>query len=145
VTPLPLILDSAGLDALTSGRPSSLLRAYLAEASRRGREVVCPTLVCAEIARGRARTRALESAVHRHEKAAGELPAVRLVDTDFAMARQVGAILDAAHSGSEDVVDAHVVAVALPHGGGLVLTSDPDDILRLAEAVPAVRLRVARI
>lgn len=106
---------------------------------------MCPTLVCAEIAQGRARTRALESAVQRHEKAAGELPAVRLVDTDVAMARQVGAILDAAHAGREDVVDAHVVAVALPHGGGLVLTGDPDDILRLAEAAPAVRLRVARI
>jgi hypothetical protein len=48
----------------------------------------------------------------------------------------------ASRSGSERIVDAHVVAVCLPAGGGLVVTSDPDDIAALAAAVPAVRVRV---
>jgi hypothetical protein len=38
------------------------------------------------------------------------------------------------------MVDAHCVAVAAMHGGGIVVTADPDDIERLASAVPAVRV-----
>lgn len=142
---LPLVLDAAGLDALAGPRPPDGLRALLAEAHRRGREVLAPTLVCAEVARGRARTRAVESAVARHDKARSERPALRLVDTDFTLARQVGAILEATGSGSERMVDAHVVAVCLPAGGGLVVTSDPDDIAALAAAAPAARIRTTRL
>lgn len=144
MTGSPLVLDAAGLDAMASTRPPDLLRALLAEAHRRGREVVAPTLACTEVARGHARTRALEAAVARHHRARGERPPVRLVDTDFDLARRVGAVLHAAGRGSERVVDAHVVAVCAPHGGGLVVTSDPDDILELAAAVPAARIRVVR-
>lgn len=139
---LPLVLDAAGLGALASAQPPETLRALLAEASRRSREVIAPTLVCAEVARGLSRTRALEAAVSRHRRERGERPALRLVDTDFALARQVGAILQAA--GSDRVVDAHVVAVCVPAGGGLVVTSDPDDIAGLAAAVPAARIRTTR-
>lgn len=135
------MLDAAGLDALAHQRPPDRMRALLAEALRRGREVLAPTVVCAEVARGRDRTRALEAAVSRHRRAAGERPLVRLIDTDFDLARRVGAILDATGSGSERVVDAHVVAVCVPSGGGLVVTSDPHDIVELADAVPAVRVR----
>jgi predicted nucleic acid-binding protein len=141
VSDAPLVLDSAGLAELAASRPSDGFRGLLAEALRRGREVITPTLVCSEIARGRARTRALEAAVSRHHQASGERPAVRLVDTDFALARQVGAILDSSNAGSDHIVDAHVVAVCLPAGAGLVVTDDPDDIDRLAGAVPAVRIR----
>ena len=38
------------------------------------------------------------------------------------------------------MVDAHVVAVCALHDGGVVVTSDPDDIERLAHSVPAVRI-----
>jgi predicted nucleic acid-binding protein len=145
VNGLPLVLDAAGLDGLSSEPPPPILRALLAEARRREREVLAATLACAEVARGRARTRALESAVARHDAARGERPALRLVDTDFALARQVGAILEATGSGSERIVDAHAVALCVPPGGGLVATSDPDDILGLAVAVPAVRVRTVRV
>jgi hypothetical protein len=64
-----------------------------------------------------------------------------LVNTDFHLARQVGAILDQTRSGTEHIVDAHVVAVCIPSGGGLVVTADPDDIAELAAAVPAARIR----
>ncbi len=137
----PLVLDAAGLDALAGERPPDLLRALLAEALRRGRDVLCPAIVCAEVARGAARTRAVEAAVARHDRRRAERPAVRLVDTDFALARQVGAILEATGHGSDRVVDAHVVAVCVPAGGGLVVTSDPGDITELASAVPAARVR----
>ena len=88
MTSAPLVLDAAGLDGSRRERPPELLRALLAEALRRGREVITPTVVCAEVARGRARTRALEAAVSRHDATRAERPPLRLVDTDFALARQ---------------------------------------------------------
>ncbi len=137
--PVPLVLDSAGLTEFAAPRPSDRLRALLAEALRRGREVITPTLVCAEVARGRHRTRALEAAVTRYDPRRPERPPLRLIDTDFAVARQVGSLLHASRSGSERIVDAHVVAVCLPDGG-LVVTSDPHDIDALAAAAPAARI-----
>ena len=47
-------------------------------------------------------------------------------------AHQVGALLQAA--GSADVVDAHLIAVA-GSTGAIVLSSDPKDLTRLADAV----------
>jgi predicted nucleic acid-binding protein len=145
MTVAPLVLDAAGLEALAARRPPDSLRALLAEAYRRDREVIAPTLVCAELARGRTRTRALEAAVARHDRTRGERPPLRLIDTDFDLARQVGAILEATGSGSERVVEAHVVAVCVPVGGGLIVTSDPRDIAELAAAVPAARIRTAQL
>lgn len=136
-----MVLDSAGLDELASEAPSERFRALLAEAARRGREVLAPSLACAELARGVPRTRRLEAAVARHDAGRGERPAVRLVDTDFALAKLVGALLEAAGRGSAGIVDAHVVALCVAPGGGLVVTSDPNDMAALAEAVPAVRVR----
>lgn len=138
----PLVLDAAGLSGLAEPAPPEALRALLAEAHRRRREVLTPTVVCAEVARGRSRTRALEAAVSRHERSRGERPALRLIDTDFALAKQVGAILEAAEAGIDHLVDAHVVAVCVANGGGLVVTSDPDDIATLAATVPATRIQV---
>lgn len=48
----PLVLDAAGLEGLSAARPPEMLRALPAEAYRRGREVLAPTVVCAEVARG---------------------------------------------------------------------------------------------
>jgi predicted nucleic acid-binding protein len=143
VTP-PLVLDAAGLDALCDGVPSAPMRAMLVVAHRRSAEVVVPTIVCAELCRGAARTRAVETVLARHDQVGGERPAIARWDTDFALARQVGAILHATGSDTADIVDAHVVAVCVPAGGGVVVTSDPDDIERLAQAVPTVRITTRR-
>lgn len=142
----PLVLDSAGLDALAATLPPPALRALLHEALERDRDVLVPAVVCAEVCRGAARTRRVEAAVARHRPTRGQRPPVTLVDTDFGLARQVGAVLHGAGATSADVVDAHVVAVCARHGGGLVVTSDPDDIARLAAAVPSARIvtRTAR-
>ncbi len=137
---LPLVLDADGLDALCDPTPPGPFRALLREALDRGRDVLVPAVVCAEACRGAARTRRVESAVARHRPTRGQRPAVDVVDTDFALARQVGAILHGARAGSADLADAHVVALCARQGGGLVVTSDPDDIARLAGAVPSTRI-----
>lgn len=137
---VPLILDAAGLEQLAAERPSPRFRALLAEAARRDRDVKVAAVVCAEACRGAARTRRVEAALARHGSRPTDQPAVDVVPTDFVLARQVGAVLHAAGSGSADIVDAHCVALGVLAGGGVVATSDPDDISRLAAGVPAVRL-----
>lgn len=140
---VPVVLDSGGLDAL-AGAPSGRFRALLAEALRRDAAVAVPAVVCAEVCRGAKQTRAVEAALGRHDRSRSELPAVQVVPTDFGLARAVGAVMHAAAASSRDLVDAHCVAVCAAYGGGLVVTSDPDDVLRLASAVPAVRVTVRR-
>jgi predicted nucleic acid-binding protein len=122
MTGAPLILDADGLDALTEKTPPDRLRALLAEAWERKSDVLVPAMVCAECCRGAGRTRAVEASLARHRETRAARPAVRVVPTDF------------------DVVDAHSVAVASMHGRAVVVTADPDDILRLVSAMPAVRI-----
>lgn len=136
----PLILDADGLDALTEQPPPERLRALLSEAWERRSDVLVPALVCAECCRGAGRTRAVETALARYRDGRRRRPAVRVISTDFSLARQVGSILHSAGTGTADVVDAHCVAVAVMHGGGIVVTADPGDIRRLASAVPVVKI-----
>jgi len=141
----PLVLDSAGLSGLIDAKPSSRLRALMSIAHQRRRQVVVPSIVCAEVARGRSRTRALESLITRHGPNQKGRSPLLLIDTDFDLARQIGAILYSSGADSTDIVDAHLIATCLPFGGGLIATSDPDDLLRLAEAVPAIRINVTQV
>jgi predicted nucleic acid-binding protein len=140
MTGAPLILDADGLDALTEQPPPDRLRALLAEAWERQSDVLVPALVCAECCRGAKRTRAVEAALARHRDSRAMRPAVRVVPTDFDLARRVGAVLAGVGAGTEDVVDAHSVAVASMFGRAVIVTADPDDILRLASAMPTVRI-----
>ncbi len=137
-----VVLDAAGLDALSEQRPPERLRALLAEAHARQSDVVVPAVVCAEVCRGSARTRAVESALRRYDGRQGHRPAVRVLVTDFPLARRVGAILHGSEADTGDLVDAHLVAACADAGGGLVISSDPDDIQRLSQAVPGVRIVV---
>ncbi|HEY2553602.1 MAG TPA: PIN domain-containing protein [Streptosporangiaceae bacterium] len=140
MTGAPLILDADGLDALTEEPPPARLRALLTQAWERGSDVLVPALVCAESCRGAARTRAVEAALARHRDTRAKRPAVRVVQTDFDLARRVGAILHAIGADTRDIVDAHSVAVASMHGRAVVVTADPADIARLASAMPIVRV-----
>jgi hypothetical protein len=56
----------------------------------------------------------------------------RILPLTESQARAAGAVL--AHSGTDDLIDAVVVVDAMAHGGILV-TSDPDDMRRIASAV----------
>lgn len=85
----------------------------------------------------------VEAALRRRGWPAARRP-ITVVTTDFALAKQVGAILHGAGAGSADIVDAHVVAACVPYGGGMIVTSDPDDISRLADVVPHVRIVTRR-
>jgi hypothetical protein len=61
-------------------------------------------------------------------------------DTDRTLARLVGGVLSSADTGSADLADAHAVAAAVETGGGVVLTTDPTDIRRLAAGYPNVQV-----
>jgi predicted nucleic acid-binding protein len=121
-------LDSEALNAL-AGRDSPAkrkVRRALEAAVRTKSDVVVPTLVLAELYRGTGRSQLIDALLARHEHA------IATRDTDRALARFVGAILHGAGGGSEHIVDAHVIAVAVEAGGGVALTADTDDLTQLA-------------
>jgi predicted nucleic acid-binding protein len=125
---LIVALDSEALTTLAG--PDSVakrrVRRAMEAAARTGRDVVVPTLVLAELYRGAGRSHLVDALLARHEEALG------CRDTDRNLARFVGAVLHAAGVGSEYIVDAHVVAIAAEAGGGVLLTSDAEDLGRLA-------------
>lgn len=114
--PLTFTFDTGMLIALERGRARA--REALRAISRRGQRPIVPAVVYAEWWRGRTDAREdILSIVHVEPmtsplcRAAGE-----------ALARVRGATL----------VDAVVMASASLRGGGIVYTSDPDDLTRLA-------------
>jgi hypothetical protein len=90
-----------------------------------------PTVVLAELYRP-GRMAMVDACLSRRVEA----PECR--DTDRSIARLVGGVLAAGGAGSEDVVDAHVVAVAVESGRSVVLTGDPTDLERLAAPYPSI-------
>ena len=124
---IAIALDSAAVDALasepdTTGEP---VRAALRAAQRLGRPVTIPSLVLAELYRGRPRDARIDAFINREQ-------GIDLRDTDRSFSRLVGGLLAGAQLGSEAIVDAHVVAAALELGGGVCFTSDPADLERIA-------------
>ena len=84
-------------------------------------------MTLAELYRGVGRSQALDALLAREEP-----EGLLLRDTDRRLARLVGGLLAEAGLASAHLADAHAVAVAVEAGGGLVLTSDPQDLVRLA-------------
>ena len=122
-----VVLDAGALSAL-AGRPrhrSLEVRAALRAAARLRREVVVPSVILAELYRG-PRHNALVDACLSSETG------IRVRDTDRPLARLVGGVLASARVGSEHLADAHVIAAAVELGGGLALTTDAEDLGRLA-------------
>lgn len=111
----PVVLDAEALSSL-AGRPTPRereVRAAMRAADRLGRDVIVPTVILAELYRGPRHSQLVDSCLARE---AG----VRARDTDQHLARLVGGVL--AGAGSEHLADAHVVAIAVETGGGLILT-----------------------
>ena len=124
-----LVLDAEAMAALAR-RPESRgveVRAALRAAARLGREVVVPAVILAELYRGPHQNQLLDACLSRET-------GIRVRDTDRLLAKLVGGVLAAAKAGSEHLADAHVIATAVDLGGGIVLTTDPDDLGRLAAA-----------
>lgn len=123
-----LALDAEAVNVLAG--PDSprkrRVRQAMTAAGLVGRDVVAPTLVLAELHRDPRRMQSVDALMARH------VGAIACRDTDPALARMVGGVLHAAAAGSEDMVDAHVVAVTVEAGGGVVLTGDVHDLERLA-------------
>lgn len=129
-----VVLDSEALSAL-AGKASARkreVRAALTVAARLGREVVVPTLVLAELYRGRGHSALIDACISRET-------GLLMRDTDRTLARLVGGVLTAAKQDSAQIVDAHVVAVAVERGGGVILTGDVADLERLAAPYRSVR------
>jgi predicted nucleic acid-binding protein len=123
-----LVLDNAAVAALAGpdSRSQRHVRRAMTAAARLRREVSVPTVVLAELYRGAGRNQMVDALLSR------EVRALELRDTDRVLARLVGGVLSAAGAGSEDLADAHVVAIAVESGGGIALTVDVEDLERLA-------------
>jgi predicted nucleic acid-binding protein len=124
-----VVLDAGALEALAGrrGRRSREVRAALRAAARLHREVVVPAVILAELYRGPRHNSLVDACLSRET-------GLQIRDTDRSLARLVGGVLAAAKAGSHHLADAHAVASAVDLGGGLVLTTDPDDLGRLAAA-----------
>ena len=122
-----LVLDSEAMAAL--GGPKSErkaeVRAAMLAALRLNREVVVPAVILAELFRGPRFNAVVDSCLARES-------AIDVAVTDRPMAKMVGGILGGAGAGSQDLADAHCVAVAVQAGGGVVLTGDDADLQRLS-------------
>lgn len=122
-----LVLDAEALSLLADSRTGSAdVMAAVKAAANKGRAVVAPAVVLAELLRGSSRVASVNSALNRSQDL------VRLRNTDREFAGLVGGVLHAAAADSTDMVDAHCIAAAVEFGGGVILTIDTDDMIRLA-------------
>jgi predicted nucleic acid-binding protein len=122
-----VVLDAGALSAL-AGRPerrNQEVRAALRAAARLGREVVVPAVILAELYRGPRHNQVVDACLSRET-------GIRVYDTDRPLAKLVGGVLAAAGASSRHLADAHVIAAAVDVGGGIALTTDPEDLERLA-------------
>lgn len=134
---MTLVLDAEALSAVArtgTGTTSTstavnMLRATLLHDD----EVLVPAAVLAELYRGPRYDQAVDACLNR-------FPAIVVVDTDRALAREIGHVLARAGRGSDDHVDASVVAVAARTGPALIATADVDDITALAAGARGIRV-----
>lgn len=115
-----VILDAGGILALSRGDGDA--RAALGRARAEGFVAVIPTPVLAEVHRGGRDRAHVDRVVNRVDA---------LPPTSEDIARRAGELLGA--SGTDDPVDAIVVAEALAAVPSVIITSDPGDIRRLLE------------
>lgn len=136
------VLDAEAMNALlTRGHPARRqVRRSLEVAQRLRGGAWVASVTLAELYRGVARSRALDSLLVRMTAGGG----LRLRDTDQPFARLVGSVLHEAGSGSELLADAHAVAVAVEDGGGVVVTGDVGDLSRLASPYGTVVVEALR-
>lgn len=130
-----LVLDAEALSALARHRGTRFreVRAAIEAARRLRRDIVTPAVILAELYRGRGQNQIVDSCLSRESF-------IDVRDTDREFARYVGGVLGGARADSSDLGDAHTVAVAVEAGGGLILTTDEDDLKRLSAPYPNVNI-----
>jgi predicted nucleic acid-binding protein len=131
------VLDASAFDVIDTAQGAGL-RHLLRGVVARGGDVRVAAVTLAEVSRGASRTSRAAAAVARDRGGAR----VVVVPTDERLARLVGSVLHSAGRGSENIADAHVVAVCGGAEAAVVVTSDPDAILALAAAIPATSFTV---
>ncbi len=121
-----LLLDSEAISALAHGPRGrrDRVRALVVEMRRRQLAIGTVAAVLAEVVRGHPRDAGVFAGLRR------ERVEVHRVDTRVGV--RAGQLLGAAGLGSEQAIDAFVVAVADLAGGALVATVDAADLRRLA-------------
>lgn len=115
-----LILDAGALIHLER-KPRGQVFTACRDVLAAGKPALLPTVVLAQVWRASPRQAPLSALRHM----------CRSVPFTDEVAEAAGRLL--ALSGTSDVVDAAVVVAAISHGGS-VLTSDPDDLRKLADA-----------
>jgi predicted nucleic acid-binding protein len=123
---LMLLLDSEALSAIARGPAlrRDRVRALVAEMRRRELPVGTVAAVLAEVIRGNASDAGVFAGLRRER--------VEVYPVDTRTGVRAGQLLGAVRAGSEDAVDAFVVAVADLFGGAVIATVDPRDMNRLA-------------
>lgn len=132
-----LILDSEAISRLARSHDGDddpgAIRAAIRAAIHSDSDVVVPAAVLAEQYRGGRHDQVIDACLSRYS-------AIEVADTTRGLARSVGNILARGKRGSADHVDATVVAVAARVGGGVILTSDPDDIGHLTSGLVGIEV-----
>jgi predicted nucleic acid-binding protein len=134
-----VVLDAGAFDVLNI-KAGAKLRDLLMRTLTRDGDLWCAAVTIAEVARGKARTREVETALSRSY--GGQQ--IRVLVTDETLAKRVGVILYITNKGSESIADAHVIAACVPADVAVVVTTDPDDIMELSAAVPGVKIMPRR-
>jgi predicted nucleic acid-binding protein len=121
-----LLLDSEALSSIAHGPAGrrDRVRALITEMRRRELPVATVAAALAEVVRGHRRDAAVFSGLRR------ERVEVHPVDTRVGV--RAGQLLGAARLGSEDAVDAFIVAAGDLAGGAVIATVDARDMERLA-------------
>lgn len=127
-----LVLDSEAFSRLARpGKARLAVRAALRGAWQAHADVQIPAAVLAEQYRGAAHDQVVDSYLGRET-------GIEVVPTTRPLARRIGHVLARARRGSEDHVDATVVATVIAGGGGVIATGDPDDLGSLADGLVGV-------
>lgn len=124
------VLDAGALIALDRGDRDTW--SLVAETQRAGQYPVVPAPVIAQAWRGAA----------RQDRLAALLSGTEVVGADCLLCRRAGELL--ARAATADVLDALVALVAKERPGCEIITSDPDDIYHLLQALQ-VKRRIRRV
>jgi predicted nucleic acid-binding protein len=126
-----LVLDSEGLWAIARN-DSEEARAALSASRTAGVPVVVPSVILAETLHGD----------QRDARANQAFKNLVVLPTTEEMARVAARLkLQSGMRGVKATVDALVLATSAYLGGGAILTSEPDDINRLAAMYPDLRIK----
>ena len=131
-----VVLDSEALSVLATpkerGASARRAQAILQAAALRNAPIRTSAAVLVEACRGQARDTAVARILNQ---------GIDVLPVDRGTARVAARLLHEAVLDSSSAIDAIVVATAIRLGGALIVTSDPNDLARLAMGHPDVEIQ----